>query len=70
HDNTSETGDDIYQMRSQLWSTLSDAKERNESFPASNLLDFVDDWNDNSYTNLDNILYLNKIIKKVADVTD
>lgn len=69
HDNTSESGDDIDQLRTDLWDALSDTRETKsgvpEEFPASTFLDFVDDWNENKSKDLASILNLNKITKSV-----
>ncbi|MCJ8305430.1 MAG: thrombospondin type 3 repeat-containing protein [Nitrosopumilus sp.] len=55
-------GDDISNGRSSIWNTFSDVKETGETYVAKTMLNFVDDWNDNNYQNLDNILFLNTII--------
>ena len=64
YDSTNEPGDNISNGLSSIWNTFSDDLEVPEDLGivAQLFSDFVNDWNDNSYQNLDNILFLNTII--------
>lgn len=70
YDDSSENGDDMNEQKTRLWTTFTDVKESTENtYPASTILDFKDDWNDNSYPSLDNVYYLNNLIDTITPPT-
>ena len=67
YDDRFESGDDLDELKSQLWTTFTDPVEANDydpKYPASTLLDFYDDWNDNSYQSLEDVFVLNNILEE------
>ncbi len=62
YDNSSESGDDINEKKTKLWLTFTDVKESTENiYPASSILNFKDDWDDNGYPSLDSLFSLNNL---------
>ncbi len=61
YDDSSESGDDINNEITKLWTAFTDDKEPGETYPASSILNFKDDWDDNGYPSLDSLFSLNNL---------
>lgn len=60
-DTTNESGDDQSRQLTNIWNTIMDDKETDETIIAADFMEFVNDWNDSGLPSLDNILLLNKV---------
>ena len=67
YDDSLESGDDMNEQKSKLWIAFTDVKESTENtYPASSILEFKNDWNDNGYSSLDNVFSLNNLISETT----
>ncbi len=60
-DTTNESGDDQSRQLTNIWNTMKDVKERDETVIAVDFSEFKNDWDDSSRPSLDSIFALNTL---------